>query len=70
MRATAVALLLFVLNLVGLGFGPPFCGGCIDLFSQTAFAAGNAGDFFALCPGGVGAATGSDYEWQSSRISS
>lgn len=56
MRATATALLFFVLNLIALGFGPPFCGWCIDMLSQNLFAAQNLGDFFALCPGGVGAA--------------
>ncbi|RYF98772.1 MAG: MFS transporter, partial [Caulobacteraceae bacterium] len=30
MRATATALLFFVLNLIALGFGPPFCGWVID----------------------------------------
>jgi hypothetical protein len=55
MRATATALLFFVLNLIALGFGPPFCGWCIDMLSQSAFAMKNAGDFFQLCPGGIGA---------------
>ncbi|HEY9218149.1 MAG TPA: MFS transporter, partial [Phenylobacterium sp.] len=51
MRATGVALLFFVLNLIALGFGPPFCGWCIDQFSKAAF---QMGDFFAMCPGGIG----------------
>lgn len=55
MRATATALLFFVLNLIALGFGPPFCGWCIDMLSQAQFTATGLGDFFALCPGGVGA---------------
>jgi hypothetical protein len=54
MRATAVALLWFFLNLIALGFGPPFCGWCIDQFARAAFAAkGMAGDFIAACPGGM-----------------
>jgi MFS family permease len=54
MRATAVALLFFVLNLIALGFGPPFCGWCIDQLARAAFAAkGMAGDFLTACPGGV-----------------
>ncbi|MFZ5721625.1 MAG: spinster family MFS transporter [Pseudomonadota bacterium] len=54
MRATAVALLWFFLNLIALGFGPPFCGWCIDQFARAAFAAkGFAGDFLAACPGGL-----------------
>lgn len=60
MRATAVALLFFVLNLIALGFGPPFCGWCIDQFARAAFAAkGVAGDFLSACPGGL-APKGSD----------
>lgn len=54
MRATAVALLFFVLNLIALGFGPPFCGWCIDQFARAAFTAkGMAGDFLTACPGGT-----------------
>lgn len=54
MRATAVALLFFVLNLIALGFGPPFCGWCIDQFAKAAWAAkGLAGGFLDACPGGV-----------------
>lgn len=54
MRATAVAVLFFVLNLIALGFGPPFCGWCIDQFARAAFAAkGFAGDFLIACPGGL-----------------
>jgi MFS family permease len=55
MRATAVALLFFVLNLIALGFGPPFTGWCIDMFAQHAWAAaGQAGRFAEACPGGIG----------------
>jgi MFS family permease len=54
MRATATALLFFVLNLIALGFGPPFCGWCIDMLSQHLFAAQNLGSFFEMCPGGIG----------------
>ncbi len=54
MRATATALLFFVLNLIALGFGPPFCGWCIDMLSQAQFALTNTGSFFEMCPGGVG----------------
>ena len=54
MRATAVAVLFFVLNLIALGFGPPFCGWCIDQFARAAFTAkGMAGDFLTACPGGA-----------------
>jgi sugar phosphate permease len=55
MRATAVALLFFVLNLIALGFGPPFTGWCIDQFAGLAYSAsGGLGAFTAACPGGVG----------------
>lgn len=54
-RATAVAVLFFVLNLIALGFGPPFTGWLIDHFAQGAWAAGGgAGAFTAACPGGLG----------------
>lgn len=49
MRATATALVLFVLNIVGLGLGPTLLGLASDLFAVAAFR----GDFVALCPGGV-----------------
>lgn len=62
MRATAVAVLFFVLNLIALGFGPPFTGWCIDQFSRHAFTnLGMAGDFLQVCKGGV-AAPGSSAE--------
>ncbi|WP_395671245.1 spinster family MFS transporter [Phenylobacterium sp.] len=50
-RATAAALLLFTLNLIALGFGPPFTGWCIDMFTQHAWS--GAGSFVAACPGGT-----------------
>jgi MFS family permease len=54
MRATATAILLFVVNIIALGFGPPFCGWCIDQFARMAFAArGMAGDFLEVCRGGM-----------------
>lgn len=49
MRATATALVLFVLNIVGLGLGPTLIGLASDLFAVAAFR----GDFVAWCPGGV-----------------
>jgi len=55
MRATATAVLFFVLNLIALGFGPPFTGFVIDLFTQHLFAAHGLGDFLAMCPGGKAA---------------
>lgn len=65
-RATATAILFFVLNLFALGLGPPFTGWLIDQlaahhFSQPdlpglAAAVGHlfeAGSFQLQCPGGV-----------------
>jgi MFS family permease len=68
-RATATALLLFVVNLIGLGAGPPFVGWLIDQLSSSSFddlrslgalqAATAAfsipadGSFASICPGGV-----------------
>lgn len=56
MRATAAALLLFCMNFIALGLGPPFCGWCIDMFSRVAFSGLGLGEFSAMCPGGVGLA--------------
>jgi MFS family permease len=53
MRATATAVLFFVLNLIALGFGPVFVGLLSDLYASREFT---AGAFATLCPGGVAAA--------------
>lgn len=50
MRATASAILLFVLNLVGMGLGPLFIGLASDLYAAHAFI---GGDYRTLCPGGL-----------------
>ncbi|MDB5497579.1 MAG: transporter [Phenylobacterium sp.] len=70
-RATASAILLFFLNLIALGGGPPFTGWVIDHFSAFHYAHASAGtiwdaisgffgsrpaDFQAACPGGKAAA--------------
>jgi predicted MFS family arabinose efflux permease len=54
MRATATALLFFVLNFIALGGGPFFTGLMSDVFAQHAFTAGHLGTFLQVCPGGVG----------------
>jgi predicted MFS family arabinose efflux permease len=71
-RATAAAILLFFLNLIALGGGPPFTGWVIDHFSAFHYAHAGAGsiwdaisgfggsrpaDFQAACPGGKAVAT-------------
>ena len=58
MRATAAAVLLFVVNIFGLGLGPPLCGWMIDAFSASSFGAREVGEFVSRCPGGIGAAAG------------
>jgi predicted MFS family arabinose efflux permease len=55
MRATAVAIVLLILGILGLGGGPLFAGMVIDHYSVQMFAAQGLGDFVALCPGGVAA---------------
>lgn len=49
--ATAMALILFFQNILGLGGGPFFTGEVIDAFARNLFTGG--GDFIAMCPGGV-----------------
>jgi MFS family permease len=53
MRASAAALLFFILNLIGLGGGPYFTGLLSDIFTQHVFAAHAAGHFLSVCPGGA-----------------
>ncbi len=57
-RATAAAVMLFFLNLVALGGGPPFTGWMIDLFAQWAFSHPDATGLFASLPHLFGQAAG------------
>jgi MFS family permease len=74
-RATAAAILLFFLNLIALGGGPPFTGWVIDHFAAFHYAHAGSGtimdaiagfggshpaDFQAACPGGKAAAGAAD----------
>jgi hypothetical protein len=74
-RATAAAILLFFLNLIALGGGPPFTGWMIDHFAAFHYAHPAAGgfwdaisgfggshpaDFQAACPGGKAAKGAAD----------
>jgi MFS transporter, Spinster family, sphingosine-1-phosphate transporter len=54
-RATAVALMLFVLNMVGLGLGPFTVGALSDYLTQTHFAtlATNGADYATFCAKGA-----------------
>jgi sugar phosphate permease len=47
MRATAAALLLFIVNLIGYGMGPPFVGALADFFAGSQLA--SAGLDVARC---------------------
>ena len=73
-RATATAVLFFVLNLIALGFGPPLTGWLIDhlgafhhanpatpglLPALGALFSADGSAFAAACPGGTGAVAGS-----------
>jgi len=49
MRATASALLMLAMTLIGLGLGPLLVGAAGDILANLVFA----GDFSTLCPGGV-----------------
>jgi predicted MFS family arabinose efflux permease len=56
-RATAVAVMFFILNLIGLGLGPTVIGRCSDLFAAQIYGAPDAAAFKAACPpGGTDAA--------------
>jgi MFS family permease len=55
MRASATALLFLVINLIGLGIGPPLIGWLSDLFGARAFTA--AGVYAQVCPGGFAGPT-------------
>lgn len=67
-RATAIAILYFVMNLIALGGGPPLTGWIIDRFagfnlehaavnsiwpSLKALATAHTADFQRICPGGA-----------------
>ena len=74
-RATAAAIMLFFLNLIALGGGPPFTGWVIDHFAAfhyahpglnglwdavSGFGGAHPADFQAACPGGKAAKTAAD----------
>ncbi|MGE3301572.1 MAG: spinster family MFS transporter [Hyphomonadaceae bacterium] len=53
MRASGAAVIFFLINLLGLGFGPVFWGFVIDKSTQALFAAHGMGEYFATCGKGV-----------------
>lgn len=57
MRATVAFTFFFVVGIVGIGAGPALVGGLSDFFAAARFS---GGDYTALCPGGVSAATATE----------
>jgi predicted MFS family arabinose efflux permease len=49
-RATAVAVMFFILNLIGLGLGPTIVGVLSDMFAAQHYGAADAAAFKAACP--------------------
>lgn len=52
-RATAVAVMFFILNLVGLGLGPTVVGMLSDMFAAQHYGAADAAAFKVGCPSSV-----------------
>ena len=55
MRASSTALLFLIINLIGLGIGPPLIGWLSDVFGSHAFT--GVGDYAKACPGGFAGKT-------------
>lgn len=53
-RATAVAVMFFILNLIALGLGPTAVGVFSDIFATQHYGAADAAAFKAACPPGTG----------------
>ena len=53
MRATATAILIFFLNVIGLGAGPYVTGTLNDYFAEREFLRALDGNFAQRCPGGI-----------------
>jgi predicted MFS family arabinose efflux permease len=60
MRATASALFIFIVNLIGLGGGPYVTGLLNDYFAGREFLRAFGGSFAEQCPGGIAPAGSSD----------
>jgi len=60
MRATATAILIFVLNVIGLGAGPYITGRLNDYFAELEFLRALGASFAQRCPGGIAPAGSSD----------
>jgi len=55
MRASATALVIVALTIVGAGLGPLLTGAIMDLVNTSLFDSRFGGDFLAACPGGKAA---------------
>ena len=60
MRATAIALFIFIVNLIGLGAGPYVTGRLNDYFAEREFLRALGGSFAERCPGGIAPAGSGD----------
>ena len=60
MRATAIALFIFIVNLIGLGAGPYVTGRFNDYFAEREFLRALGGSFAERCPGGIAPAGSGD----------
>ena len=60
MRATATAILIFILNVIGLGAGPYVTGRLNDYFAEREFLRALGANFAQRCPGGIAPAGSSD----------
>jgi len=60
MRATATALFIFIVNLIGLGAGPYVTGRLNDYFAEREFLRALGGSFAQRCPGGIAPAGSGD----------
>lgn len=49
MRASGAAVIFFLINLIGLGFGPVFFGMVIDQFTNVTFAGYGIGEYVTTC---------------------
>jgi len=67
MRATAAAILFFILNLIGLGLGPLAVGALSDVLNHAAGLGAGRGLQCALLLAPIGQATAAMFYWRASR---
>ncbi|HEY2708215.1 MAG TPA: MFS transporter [Caulobacteraceae bacterium] len=66
-RATAAALLLLILNLIGLGFGPTFLGACSDFLAKNQHLGANEGLRWAMVITGCFGVVAAGFFWLARR---